>query len=325
MWTVQRYPAKKYMLVIWNHGQGWRFQMAKDETVRKAASSRMGLSEAETKTLKDAVPATPVVGGFRAVSFDSDTNHFLYNSDVQSAVEKAVTKLQRKLDIIGYDACLMSMIETIYAFRNTASLVVASEELEPAAGWDYQPIVRRLVNRPTMTGTDLANAIIAGYKARYGDVRHTTLSMVEPSKANDAAGAISRFADILNSKLETERAKLEAVRADMKPYGGGSGQNTSIDLIRFLDAYGNKTLDAETKLAADQAQEQVKRMVLANYASSPSSRDNGSKGIALYFPANKNDFIADPYHKGYIKTNTDHVVDFVQKERWADFLASYLR
>ena len=23
-WGIQQYPAKRYMLVIWDHGQGWR-------------------------------------------------------------------------------------------------------------------------------------------------------------------------------------------------------------------------------------------------------------------------------------------------------------
>src|SRR4051812_21212036 len=25
-WTIENYPAKKYAIVIWNHGQGWRYQ-----------------------------------------------------------------------------------------------------------------------------------------------------------------------------------------------------------------------------------------------------------------------------------------------------------
>ena len=39
-WAVQKYPAKKYLLVVWNHGEGWRFQMAQDKKLRIAAGSR---------------------------------------------------------------------------------------------------------------------------------------------------------------------------------------------------------------------------------------------------------------------------------------------
>ena len=32
-WSKKAYPAKRYMLVIWNHGQGWRFQLAANSAV----------------------------------------------------------------------------------------------------------------------------------------------------------------------------------------------------------------------------------------------------------------------------------------------------
>ena len=64
-------------------------------------------------------------------------------------------------------------------------------------------------------------------------------------------------------------------------------------------------------------------MIVTNYASVLSKQKTGSAGVAIYFPATYTAFQADPYHRGYIKNNTDHVVEFVAKEQSAIFLNSY--
>jgi hypothetical protein len=325
-WSIEKYPAKKYMLVIWNHGQGWRFQMAADTSIRQMATARVpSIDRANLEQLTAASEKSPQVGGFRAVSFDQETSNFLYNSDVQRSVEKAAEKLKRKLDIIGFDACLMSMLETAYAFRNSAALMVSSEELEPGAGWDYAAILKPLVARPAMSPADLSNAIVAAYKSRYGDFHMTTLSVVDLSKSESAAKAVSRFAGALGESLASERGNVNAARAPLRTYGAGDGLRTSIDLPSFLEGYMSATSSAEIRDHAKVALDATKQMVVTNYASALSSRTTGSKGIAIYFPADKAAFDTDPYKQGYVKNNTNHVVEFVARERWADFLQSYLQ
>ena len=53
-----------------------------------------------------------------------------------------------KIDVIGFDACLMAMLETAYALRDSGSVMVASEELEPGDGWSYDNFLRRLSPTP---------------------------------------------------------------------------------------------------------------------------------------------------------------------------------
>jgi Clostripain family len=107
----------------------------------------------------------PQVGGFHAASFDDDTGNFLYDSDVQQIIAELAVRLGRKLDVVGYDACLMAMIETAYGFRNSAAVMVASEELEPGAGWDYAAVMKSITSNPTMGPSELANALSAPTKS----------------------------------------------------------------------------------------------------------------------------------------------------------------
>ncbi|KRR06474.1 hypothetical protein CQ12_16740 [Bradyrhizobium jicamae] len=322
-WSVDRYPAKKYMLVIWNHGHGWRFQMAADASIRQIATTRR-LSHASIDALAAASESIPQVGGYRAVSFDEDTNSLLCMSDVQQSVEAASQKLKRKLDVIGFDAGLTSMIETAYAFRNSSTLMVGSEELEPAKGWDYTRPFKLLTANPTMTPLELSNQLVAAYQNRYGDLQMTTLSVIDLSKVEAAATALSAFADAISNVLTSERISIEIARSHLVPYGAGMGPLTSIDLPSFLEHYIEATSNPDTRDYAQTALDATKRMVLTNYASGFSSRNTGSKGVAIYFPASKYDLDTDFYRQGYVKRDTD-VIDFVAHERWADFLDSYFR
>jgi hypothetical protein len=43
-----------------------------------------------------------------------------------------------KLDIIGFDACLMAMYEVAAALAPYSKFLLGSELLEPGSGWDYK-------------------------------------------------------------------------------------------------------------------------------------------------------------------------------------------
>ncbi|WP_165434995.1 clostripain-related cysteine peptidase [Rhizobium leguminosarum] len=324
-WTAKAYPAKRYMLVIWNHGQGWRYQAAPDGnalvTAAKRSSASHGMNVVQVDNVKK---LTPPVGGFRAVSFDDDTKHFLYNSDVQAIIQRTSKTLGKKLDIVSFDACLMSMLETAYGLRDSASLLVSSEELEPGAGWDYNYFLIRLLRKPAQTPIELSKAIIDGYKRRYGDYRLATLSAIDLTRVAELASDVSDMADKMTSAGEDEAAKIRNARANLVSYGVGDGLLTSVDLVAFLQAYSALTTDPAIKSAITKVRTSARRSVLVNYASSRSADEAGSAGIAIYFPETKDTFEGDPYHQGYIKTNTDHAVSFVTEERWANFLQTYL-
>lgn len=323
-WSVKQYPAKKYMLIVWNHGQGWRFQMARDISLRVTGATRLPAAAVQAMNEVVSQPKdVPQVGGFRAVSFDDDTGNFLYNSDVQQSVAKLAARLNRKLDLVGYDACLMSMIETAYGFRDSTAVMVASEELEPGAGWDYAAIMKSITRKPTMTATELADAVVGAYKDRYGNRHLTTLSVVDLAKVANASSALSEFAKALEATLPAQRDVVRSARAKLQTYGAGDGFRTSIDLPSFLEFYMSTTSDEGMRALTKKALDAVNQAVLTNYASTKSAAASGSKGLAIYFPAERSDFDTDPYKDGYMKANTDHPVEFVSKERWPDFIQLY--
>ena len=119
-WGVKNYPAKKYALVIWNHGSGWKFQNAR---------------------------FSPVKG----ISYDESSGNHLDNFKLTAALAEGV-KLNggKKFDIIIMDACLMAMVEIAYQIKDSAKVYIASEEVAPADGMPYDSILAKLAARPSM-------------------------------------------------------------------------------------------------------------------------------------------------------------------------------
>jgi Clostripain family len=318
-WSLKNYPAKHYMLVIWNHGQGWRFQIATALNVRTLAAKKDAMSVAMVDQMK---PRVPPVGGYRSVSWDDDTKNILYNSQIQTVLSQKFSN--PKLDVLGFDACLMAMIETGYAFTNSVELMVGSEELEPGDGWAYRDVIGKIVSNPKWDANALGNAVVDGYRRQYQDRQLTTMSLLDLSKVDDLSKSVSSLALKITDNLNKEKSALGIARTKVQPYGKEAGLRYSIDLSNFLDEYAKATSDANVKAAISAAKAKLTPAILANYASKKSQGPFGSQGLAIYFPATTQDFMADYDHAGYLKDNTNYPVAFVQKEKWADFLKAYL-
>jgi hypothetical protein len=322
-WAMSKFPANHYMLIIWNHGQGWRFQLAQDREIRGIAASRAPVAATALATLKTSANSVPPLNGFRSVSLDEDTGNILYNNDIQQVLDSSFTI--HKLDLLGFDACLMAMIETGFAFRNSVGLMVGSEELEPAEGWQYAAWLKALTDNPSIDASNLAKAIVESYRDRYGNTRLTTLSSLDLGLIDRLAVSVSALSSKMNSALTTERAAIQKSRSKITTYGQSASLKTSIDLEYFLDKYRSETNNPDIRSAIDATLKIISDLVLVNYASTRDLPMYGSRGIAIYFPGTRANFLADRDSGGYRKDNTSHPVEFVAKHRWSDFLLSYLQ
>ncbi len=57
--------------------------------------------------------------------------------------------LGKKLEILGFDSCVMSMLEVGYQFNSVANTMIASEGSLPNAGWSYAQILGNLTGNST--------------------------------------------------------------------------------------------------------------------------------------------------------------------------------
>jgi hypothetical protein len=302
VWAVTNYPAEHYALVIWNHGQGWRDE---GDTTLTAISEK--LSSAVAKFV---------------ASDDTDCD-VLFMKEVQVGIEAAQEDLQGQLnmavkfDIMGYDACLMGMIEVAFAMRNVADYMIASEHSEPGMGWPYNRILEALVANPSMAPEELAEIIVTEYVGFYTATPCITMSAVDITELNSLCTKIDDF----TNEATTEWSALKTSRDNAVTYNvEGDSIFWGVDLMDFANKVHQNVTSELIKTKAYELKKAVEDIVIIE---GHSGDMEGSHGIAIYFPPNGAEFNRDPLHSGYEQNNTYMVVDFVKHHDWDNWLQDF--
>lgn len=157
-------PADRYMLVLWDHGGGW-YGVCWDESSIREEDNRV----------------------------DRLTVHEFGN-----AIRAAEESTGIHLDVLGFDACLMAMMEVAYECHDLADYMVASVTGIPFDGWAYDLFIDDLVANPSMSVLELCNHIVDGYVEYYsfcagsglGGWTGVTLSVIDLSLAEELANAV---------------------------------------------------------------------------------------------------------------------------------------
>jgi hypothetical protein len=342
-WSKRTYPAKRYALILWDHGQGWRGVLSPTEEIR-ALVSRSGvdpLSQPAVGNMRLGFPfRTPIGSPFRTLSFDETNKDKLYNREVQTFLQQVLKG--EKLDLIGFDACLMAMVETAYAMRDVAGTFVASEELVPGTGWQYDDWLKQLIDEPRIDGHALGKLLVESFEKRYGPTAElgdpaTTLSAVDLTKLDRLATAVTALSKSLTAKFNSEKANIKRARDECSVYapdalGDKRDYFLHVDLAQFCKRLSAHTRDEEIKSKALSVLKTIDASILRNYAGADRQQNFGSSGLAIYFPPNglsyENDWLKEG---GYENSRTrskrekaaEYPVEFVENHYWSDFLHAY--
>lgn len=305
-WGVTNYPSEHYALIIWNHGDGFRMFM--EERMNRVRSLSAGDAENNAVAL------------YRAVASDTTDGDELYMKEVQEAVQGARTRSNTnlKLDVIGFDACLMGMVEVAYALRGSADYIVFSEDCEPFDGWPYDPILPVLDSDPAVSGESLCIKIVTEYFISYPGDNDVTQSAVDMDQLDALVGSINGFTKVATS----EWAALKQARDNTVEYHAccWSSSCWGTDIHHFMANVIAEVSSTEIQQAALAVQQAVNNFVISEQHGSDLA---GSKGIAIYFPPDLTAFNNDPDHTGYEDSNTFMVVDFVANNQWDNWLQDF--
>jgi len=171
-WATINYSAKKYLLVIWNHGGGFRsVNLAKD------------------------------------IAWDYTSGRDrITMPELEYALSMITAQMGKKVDIVGMDACFMAMTEVAYQIKDHADILVSSEEAIPFDGWPYDTILSQLVSNPLMSSEELATDIVDKYVYSY-PFSNVTQSAIDLSYMDTLAGQLSNLALAIMSDSLTPKSK----------------------------------------------------------------------------------------------------------------------
>jgi hypothetical protein len=309
-WAITNYPAEHYLLVLWNHGQGWDdtdiFAGERFRRFRRLAGGRIRHSLFHTpvrnilkKSIRDVES--------RAILIDDNAKDFLDNREMKKVLADIKKLLKRNLDILGMDACLMSMAEVGYQIRESADYTVGSEQTEPMEGWPYTAILSELTKSPAITARNLCALIPGKYADSYKN-DSVTQSACDISKADELASEVAGLSAALNAGLadSATRQHLLNARTRVQEYD----VEDNIDLVDFCAVLMKNMPDTEiARCCRNVIQTTQSAYVIANKSKGKGLEN--SHGVAIYFPRGS----VSPLYQS---------LDFCGKTGWDTFLKNYL-
>lgn len=283
-WARQYYPADHYGLVLSDHGGGWT--------------------------------------GF---GWDmTDNNDSLTMLEIDQSLSLFTSAIGRKLDFIGFDACLMAQYEVIKMLAPYADYAILAQETEPAYGWSYDYTLPKLVQNPAMDAATLSTEFSRDYMFSYreGEWKGTgyekyDLGVIDLSKMAEVEAAMAEFVLTANTNGLEIISAIGDARNNAQVFGGSTPDEvdimSSVDLIHFLKLLVTLSPNADVAQAAYTLQSALESMVVYHDAS---GKLPGAHGIAIYFPRNQRVYEANLQY-----TNYEQAIPYMGD--WVGFLQLY--
>ncbi|MBE6051801.1 MAG: hypothetical protein E7214_14425 [Clostridium sp.] len=275
---IESYPADKYILIFWNHGGGSVQGFGGDELFQDDSLDLSEMSE-----------------GFK---------------------ESVAAKEQ--FELIGFDACLMSNIETANVLKDYSKYMIASEDLEPEDGWNYEWL--KTLSKDS-DGIKIGKEISEKYKEFFKDKEiNLSLSLVDLSKISD-------FVTFLNSNISDNIEFLSLNRNNIKSFGNGVGDSTIGEMVDLKDLLINMSVSEDS----DKLKEKLNNAVIYKVSKNENDLDSG---LSIYLPVNntvdlakdykvykKNQFI--PSYLNFIKKYDEFLLSDGGKYDYSDYELSF--
>jgi hypothetical protein len=197
-WARETYQAQHYLLVLWNHGTGWQDVRADFDwtSLQRGLTGRDLDHSMFASTVRK---ANARLHRDRAICLDATSRDFLDNQELKRGLADALQG--DKVDVLGFDACLMGMIEIGYQLRDQAQFMVASQEVEPRFGWPYESILRTLYQNPGMTPREVSALIVAAY-GQMGVKERAPTKYTQSALDLNQVGATFTLVQTLAARLE---------------------------------------------------------------------------------------------------------------------------
>lgn len=280
----KEYEAKHYALILWGHGPELLFQTPSSNGTD---GKRLYLTPVQLRV------------ALEGTKFNKDGKKYKGNLD------------KRSLDIIGFDACSLSMIEMAYELKDLAKFMVASQGDVPDLSFPYDSLIslfsdkKHKFNVANKNTDEFLQESVRRYALAYEDyisspgtnMENTTLSCLQLEKADEdknKTSIVNGVRDLAGALFESRREPalpdiLISARKESIGFAGGlwvdlftfceelllrlkdSAKVSKTHFVKLQDAC-QKILDTLTVGHSDSC-------VIANAAVDPRCH-----GVSIYFP-----------------------------------------
>ncbi|MCR4875998.1 MAG: hypothetical protein K5922_02365 [Clostridiales bacterium] len=264
-YAKEHFPARNYALVFWNHGGGPLEGVCYDELYGR---DRLSMEE-----LAEALEASPFSG-------------------------------EERLNWIGFDACLMAALETASVCADYARYMIASQETEPAAGWNYS-FLASAADHPD--GAEIGGIIVDAYMQANPDSPALTLSCTDLNRLGLLRIAVSDLFQRLRDGMNSQTfSTLSNMRRDTRGFGRVTtlSDYDLVDLYHLSEQYAPQAPEEARKL-----QEALEYAVIYS-----SSHEADAHGLSVYSPYYNKSSYQDTWLQTYEKMGiTPNYLSYIRR------------
>ena len=273
-WGVQQFPAQHYALVIWDHGSSWAGIAFDDSSAEKGIS----------------LPELDMA---------------LRTAQSQTGIEK--------LDLIGFDACLMAQIDVLQTIEPYGQVAVASAELEPNDGWAWDIWLKQLQANPSQQPAAVATSIVDAYQAYYKNKNDDTVTLAafDLAKIGVVRDGLNTLSDAMIKELDGSYQAIAEARSSVDAYSQPKPEEfNAVDLGDFARLVSQQSDRGEVGSAAQALGKLIDDARIAEWHASFHDR---STGMSVFFPQ-----VAELYPDFY-----DQGSPIPHNTSWASFLKAF--
>lgn len=193
-------------------------------------------------------------------------------------IDGALSEADVDFEFIGFDACLMATYDTASVIKNYADYMIASEELEPASGWDYKALIENL------GGEDFYTEVLSSYAERQDNKTYYTLSVIALSGMLE----VDRTIDLIIENVNADISILGTALDNTVRFGAKETNKRNTNLFDLCSFANNLGIECD----------------FSDFIrTSNGSARQGATGLSIYFPAEGAD---DPNNYTEICKNSEY-------------------
>ena len=171
-WGVMLQPAKRYFLILWDHGTGWTL------APRRTFGS----------------------------DWSSGTTMSIARGDLNNAFKSFYEATRKKFNIIGFDACNMQEIEIANEIKDYAKVMIASQMVWPINGYPYEDILYIFKTDPGINEIELGKRIIDICKSYYSS-QASAISLIDLENIDNLKESLKKNIDNIIQNRPTQNFK----------------------------------------------------------------------------------------------------------------------
>jgi len=234
-------------------------------------------------------------GGFTGAMADDSDGDFMTVPEIGQAIAKAEEITKKKIDIIGFDACLMAGVEVAYELKDSADILLASEELEGGPGWSYDSMLggatmNKVMNtiqnamdkRIDVTPEDLSRLIVEVNREHNDEI--PTFSAINLNKVEEFKNLLDDLAKAIISSGDRDSIRSAITSSENFGFGAVPYRDTR-DIGHIADNLIKHSKNEKLKLPAQKIKDALEELIIAN-ETNPKYHPE-SRGISVYAPYKK--------------------------------------